>query len=472
MRLVCYRIFTLLAVSFLVPLALMAQTVTLSPSTYNFGSTAVGTGSAWSTFTLSNSSTSAVSISAVTVSGPFVVSSNCGSSVVANGSCPIYVYFAPTASGAASGTLTVTDSASNSRQTAALSGTGGSGGGSCTTTPSAPTGLTASGTTSSSTNLSWTADTPPANCTISSYTVLRNGTSIGTASGTSFAVSGLAASTSYSFTVEATDANGTSAASSAVNVTTQSGGSGGTCATAWSATQVYTQGMTASVNGENYVANFWTQNQNPASNSGGAGSGEPWTATGPCSSCSSAPAVPTGLAASGTTSSSTNLNWSAVNPPAGCTVSYKVLQSGSVIASPTTTSDAVTSLTPSTTYSFTVEATDAAGTSAQSAVVNVTTQASSCTTKPSAPSGFTASGTTDSTTNLSWSTVSPPTGCSISYSITGGPSALTTTSTSDTESGLTPSTSYTFSLVATDYAGDDSNCEDIRPEFSHDGRMV
>ncbi|MGB8834693.1 MAG: fibronectin type III domain-containing protein, partial [Candidatus Sulfotelmatobacter sp.] len=408
--------------------SLLAQaSVTLSPSSYNFGSTAVGTGTAWETFTLANSGSSAVSISNVTVSGPFVLSSNCGSSVAANGSCPIYVYFYPTASGAASGTLTVTDSSGT--QTSALSGTGGSGA-SCTTTPSAPTGLAASGTTSSGTNLSWTADTPPTNCTISSYTVLKNGTSIGTASGTTFTVTGLTASTSYSFTVEATDSNGTSGPSSAVNVTTlanscttkpsaptglaasgttssgtnlswtadtppsgctissytvlQNGSSigtatgtsfsvsglaastsysftveatdaagtssasvavnvttlasgGGTCATAWSATAVYTAGMTASLNGENYVANFWTQNQSPATNSGGAGSGEPWTATGACSSCSAAPAVPTGLAASGTTQSSTNLSWSAVTPPAGCTVSYKVLQSSTVIASPTTT---------------------------------------------------------------------------------------------------------------------------------------
>ncbi len=134
-------------------------------------------------------------------------------------------------------------------------------------------------------------------------------------------------------------------------------------------------------------------------------------------------------------------------------MSYKVLQSGTVIASPTTTSDAVTGLTPSTAYSFTVEATDAAGTSAASSAVNVTTSASSCTTKPSAPTGLAASGTTDSTTNLSWNAVTPPNGCSISYSITGGPSTLTTNATSDTEGGLTPSTSYTFSLTATDFAG-------------------
>ena len=79
-------------------------------------------------------------------------------------------------------------------------------------------------------------------------------------------------------------------------------------------------------------------------------------ATGPCSTCSSAPATPTGLAASGTTSSSTNLSWSAVPLPAGCSVSYKVLQGGISIATPPTTSDAVTGLTPSTTYGFTVVA--------------------------------------------------------------------------------------------------------------------
>jgi Malectin domain/Carbohydrate binding module (family 6)/Ricin-type beta-trefoil lectin domain len=96
----------------------------------------------------------------------------------------------------------------------------------CTTKPNAPTGLAASGTTSTGTTLSWTADTAPANCSISSYTVLKNGALIGTAAGASFAVAGLAASTNYSFTVEATDAAGTSAASAAVSVTTSASGGG------------------------------------------------------------------------------------------------------------------------------------------------------------------------------------------------------------------------------------------------------
>jgi chitodextrinase len=126
----------------------------------------------------------------------------------------------------------------------------------CTTTPSAPTGLAASGTTSSGTNLSWTAVTPPANCTISSYKVLQNGTSIGTPTGTSFAVSGLSASTAYSFTVEATDANGTSGPSSAVSVTTQANG-GGTCATAWNATTAYSQFLDAEPKSRDQQRRAW-----------------------------------------------------------------------------------------------------------------------------------------------------------------------------------------------------------------------
>src|SRR5689334_24432931 len=64
------------------------------------------------------------------------------------------------------------------------------------------------------------------------------------------------------------------------------GGGGGSCAATWNATSVYTAGMTASLNGVNYQANFWTQGQNPSTNNGGPGSGQPWTSNGPCSGSS------------------------------------------------------------------------------------------------------------------------------------------------------------------------------------------
>jgi chitinase len=54
------------------------------------------------------------------------------------------------------------------------------------------------------------------------------------------------------------------------------------CAAAWSSTAVYTAGNQASENGINYTANWWTQGNNPATNNGGAGSGQPWTSDGSC----------------------------------------------------------------------------------------------------------------------------------------------------------------------------------------------
>lgn len=55
-----------------------------------------------------------------------------------------------------------------------------------------------------------------------------------------------------------------------------------TCAAAWNASSVYTAGNDASENGVDYVANWWTQGDDPATHNGGAGSGQPWTVTGTC----------------------------------------------------------------------------------------------------------------------------------------------------------------------------------------------
>lgn len=94
-----------------------------------------------------------------------------------------------------------------------------------TQAPSVPTSLTASGTTQTSTTLSWTASTD--NVGVTGYEVFQDGTSIGTTSGTSLNVSGLTTATTYAFTVQAQDAAGNASASSAaLNVTTLSATTG------------------------------------------------------------------------------------------------------------------------------------------------------------------------------------------------------------------------------------------------------
>ena len=101
---------------------------------------------------------------------------------------------------------------------------------SCSAVPSAPTGLTATTASSSAIGLSWGAVTPPANCTLSGYSVYGSTTSgftpgsgnliVSGVSGTTYTNTGLAASTAYYYKVEATDADGSSAASNQATATT------------------------------------------------------------------------------------------------------------------------------------------------------------------------------------------------------------------------------------------------------------
>jgi F5/8 type C domain/Pectate lyase superfamily protein/Abnormal spindle-like microcephaly-assoc'd, ASPM-SPD-2-Hydin len=95
-----------------------------SPSSLSFGNTNVGSTSSAQTVTVSNPGSTAASVSSVSVSGPFSQTNTCGTSIAAGGSCTVSVKFAPTASGSASGSLSVASSAPSSPLTVALSGTG------------------------------------------------------------------------------------------------------------------------------------------------------------------------------------------------------------------------------------------------------------------------------------------------------------------------------------------------------------
>ncbi|MFJ9372288.1 chitinase [Streptomyces sp. NPDC101455] len=99
---------------------------------------------------------------------------------------------------------------------------GGGGSDPAPTVPATPTGLTVSSTTSSSVSLAWSAVSGA-----TGYNVYRSGTKITAVTGTSATVTGLAASTAYSFQVTATNSAGESGKSTAVTGTTTATGGGG-----------------------------------------------------------------------------------------------------------------------------------------------------------------------------------------------------------------------------------------------------
>lgn len=99
---------------------------------------------------------------------------------------------------------------------------GGGGGDPDPVIPVSPSGLSVSGTTSSSVSLAWS---PVANAT--GYNVYRDGTKVQSVSGSSATVTGLAADTSYTFQVTATNAAGESPRTTSVNGRTATTGGGG-----------------------------------------------------------------------------------------------------------------------------------------------------------------------------------------------------------------------------------------------------
>ncbi|MEU7744461.1 glycosyl hydrolase family 18 protein [Nonomuraea sp. NPDC049158] len=177
------------------------------------------------------------------------------------------------------------------------------GGGTDTTAPSVPGNLRSTGTTSSSASLAWNAATD--NVGVTGYDVYRGSTQVTTVTGTTYTDSGLAAATSYTYTVRARDAAGNvSAAGNSVTVTT----------------------------------------------SGGTG----------------APGQPGTPSVTGSTGSSIALSWGASS---GTVTGYRVYEGSTVKATVTGTSATIGSLGACTSHTYTVKAYNSVGESAASAQV-------------------------------------------------------------------------------------------------------
>lgn len=161
-----------------------APQATLAPSSLSFNNQATGSTSTAQNVTLSNPGTAPLSITSIAFSGgtvaTFSETNNCGASLGAGASCTIAVTFTPTAIGAASTTLTVTDSVAGP-QIVAISGTG--------VAPPAPVAaLTPSSLAFATTNVSSTAATQTLTLTNSGNApLLLGGISIGGSNASSFA---------------------------------------------------------------------------------------------------------------------------------------------------------------------------------------------------------------------------------------------------------------------------------------------
>lgn len=132
---------------------------------------------------------------------------------------------------------------------------------SCTTVPSAPATASATDVSSSSISVNWSAVTPPSGCS-DSYNVFRSTTSGFTPSAsnqvatgltsTSFSDSGLSASTTYFYKIEAGDGTGFSSASPQASATTSSGSTGGfSCHVVYTIVNQWQGGFGASITIEN-----------------------------------------------------------------------------------------------------------------------------------------------------------------------------------------------------------------------------
>lgn len=101
-----------------------SPTVSLTPSLLQFSAQAVGSSSSPQEVELRNMSSLMLTFSAISTTGDFAETNNCGTALAAASSCTLSVTFNPTASGSRNGSIVVDDTGTQSPQTISLTGVG------------------------------------------------------------------------------------------------------------------------------------------------------------------------------------------------------------------------------------------------------------------------------------------------------------------------------------------------------------
>ncbi len=170
------------------------------------------------------------------------------------------------------------------------------------------------------------------------------------------------------------------------------------------------------------------------------------------------PTTPGNLRATGSTTTSVALAWNGSTDDVGVT-GYGLYKDGTLVASPTGTSSTVASLACGQSYTFTVDAVDAAGN--RSTKATLTTSTTSCppgpdTEAPSTPAGFAKTSSTQTSISVSWSASTDNFAVTGYRTYRGGATAGNPTGTTYTFTGLECATSYTLEVDAADAAGNRS----------------
>ena len=182
-----------------------------------------------------------------------------------------------------------------------------------TEAPTTPTGLAKTGSTQTSISVSWSASTD--NVGVSGYGAYRDGAPIGTPTGTTYTFTGLACGTAYALAVDAADAAGNRSTQTTLNASTNA------C---------------------------------------------------PLPPDSQAPTTPGNFRSTGVTATSVSLAWNAATDNTGVT-GYGVYRGGNLVSSPTGLTATVSGLSCGTSYTFAVDAVDAAANRSLQATVSAST---------------------------------------------------------------------------------------------------
>jgi chitodextrinase len=389
----------------------------------------------------------------------------------------------------------------------------------CSGNPTAPSTVTDTDATplpANKVDLSWGVSTAATNCTLKGYNIYRSGstTPLNTTpvTTTTYSDTTVAASTKYTYQVEAVDTAGhISAASPTTPLSVTTGAAAASCSSS-SAKPSTPANLTETANNYTTVTLGWGASTAASGctltgyhvfrngtelspgptgttltfEDSGLTSGTSYTYTvesydssGNVSASTAgvsmstlkdnvAPTIPAGLTATSPSSGTVNLTWAASTDlpnPGGVGVSgYVITQTAPTaetykVVGGTVTSFSVPSVSASTKYTFEIAAYDAnSNTSVNSATVSVTTgtAVASCTGNPSVPTALTSSAKTDTTITVGWGASTAASGCTLKgyeVYINNVYTTTVTSGTSYTATSLSPNSNYIFTLMSEDTSG-------------------